>query len=285
MSVVRAKSLNGPMIRSIQEWYSLAPPKKPLIQWKDFRSAKELAQAWLRSSSPAMPVEYSELLRSHELTRNFVVENAFAEAKIRIDEFRNPRNSDMVVIGKSKRHPILLAIEAKADEEYADRIEDELKGLTANSNKPERVERLTAAVFARSVDQYVMSIRYQLLHSLAATAIEARKHQAKLGVLLIHEFISLKLDFEKVTENASDLKTFVRMVPGWENEVIVTGKLLPPIRLTGNKHVPNDQLVTIGKARTLIPLDAEGREQAAAGFIRRERQFLVPSPSTLAQID
>jgi len=39
---------------------------------------------------------------------------------------------------------------------------------------------------------------------LAVTAIKAKEH-AWLGVLLIHEFISFKLDFDKVRANPSTL--------------------------------------------------------------------------------
>lgn len=282
--LIRAKSYDGAVIRCVQEWRELAPPKKPLIQWQDFHSAKELAQAWLREGSPAMPYEYSTLLQSHVITRRFKPECAIAEVEIRIDEFYGPRNSDLVVIGTANRHPIVLAVEAKADEEFAKTVGREMLGLPMTSNKPERIARLVAAVLNRSLDAHVSTLRYQLLHSLAATAIKAKEHGAKLGVLLIHEFISLKLDFDKVAANASDLKSFVRTVPGWEQQTIKTGKLLPPVMLKGNKDVPNDQLVTIGKVRTLIPHDAEERERLPAGFNSRSRQFLVPSPSTLPQV-
>lgn len=280
-SLVRAKTINGRPIHNLDAWYKFAPPKKPKIQWKDFRSAKELARAWLRGSTPEMPVEYSKLLSSLGLTSGFIPEVAIAEVEIRIDQFGGPRNSDLIVFGHSKKQPILLAVEAKADEGFAEPIADELEDLPEASNKPERVDRLVEAVLNRDVDDHVRTLRYQLLHSLAATAIEARNHKAKLGVLLIHEFISLSLDFEKVTTNASDLKAFVRTIPDWENETIVTGRLLHPIMLRGNKHVPGDQPVTIGKVRTLIPLDAEGRRQVPAGYDSKGRQFLVTSPATV----
>lgn len=283
-TLIRAKKPAGTAIRDLDEWYAYAPPRKPKQQWKDFRSAKELARSWLRDGSPSMPIEYSELLHSLTLTRRFEPEFAIAEVEIPIDEFFGPRNSDLVVIGMAGRHRIVLAVEAKADEEFAKTVAGEMQGLPTRSNKPERVARLVTAVLNRSLNAHVNTLRYQLLHSLAATAIKAKEHGAKLGVLLIHEFISLKLDFDKVAANASDLKSFVRTVPGWEQQTIVTGKLLPPIMLKGNKDVPNDQLVTIGKVRTLIPHDAEERERLPAGFNSRSRQFLVPSPSTLPQV-
>ena len=37
---------NGVTIRTIEDWEKLAPPKSK-IHWKDGRSAKEVARAWL----------------------------------------------------------------------------------------------------------------------------------------------------------------------------------------------------------------------------------------------
>ena len=221
-----------------------------------------------------MPVEYSQLLESSKQTQGFRTTIAFAEAEIAIDGFSGPRNSDMVVVGEAKEGRVCLAVEAKADETFAKTIKDELLGLSEASNKPNRISNLANAIFQRDLDEHVMTIRYQLLHSLAATAIESRRQNARLGVLLIHEFISLNLDFEKVARNAFDLKTFAKTIPGWENESVATGKLLPPITLRGNQYVPSDRLVTIGKIRTLIPLDADEREKVRAGYDTTSRQFV-----------
>ncbi len=171
--LIRAKIIDGPAIRSLNEWLRLAPPKQKEKHWKDYRSAKELGQSWLRNRVPAMPIESSELLRSHKITVGFRPAAGIVEAETKIDEFGGPRNSDIVVLGDSTAGRILLAVEAKADEEFAKPIADELKALEATSKKPERVKRLTAAVLNRDVDFHVQSLRYQLNHALAATAIEA----------------------------------------------------------------------------------------------------------------
>lgn len=274
---VLAKSENGHRINSVETWLQYGGPKKGSKQWKEFRSALELARSWLRDDVPAMPVEYSHLLKTRRETRGFNPTLGLAEVEIAFDDLKPPRNSDMVVIGESKEGRAVLAVEAKADEPFAKLVSDELKDLAKTSGKPERIRRLAAAVLNREVDDHVRSLRYQLLHSLAATAVEARKHQANVGVLLIHEFISLTLNFDDFTRNANDLKTFVNSIPGWEHEQLATGRQLPPIMLTGNEHIPNDQLVTIGKVRTLIPLTADSREMPALGFDKKSHQFLAGS--------
>jgi len=47
---------NGVTIRTIEDWEKLAPPKSK-IHWKDGRSAKEVARAWLEVSDPELPPE------------------------------------------------------------------------------------------------------------------------------------------------------------------------------------------------------------------------------------
>lgn len=279
--VVHAGAIDGTLIRSIDDWKQHAGPVGGAAHWQDYRSAKELAVSWFRSGSLTMPVEYTELLNQCNLTAEFQPSFGIAEMKIRLDEFPGPRNSDLVVVGTSKGQTVLLAIEAKADEEFAGLIGDELKGLPNDSNKPERIERLANAVFKSPINDHVKNLRYQLLHSLAATAIEAKKQNASVGVLLIHEFISLPLDFEKVTRNANDLKAFVQSVPDWRDAQLTTGKLLPPIPLYKTEDCPSGQLVTIGKVRTLLPLNSGNRKQPLAGYSTSTRQYLDnPSPES-----
>ena len=54
---------HGVAIRSLDEWFLHAPPKKP-TQWQDGRSAKDAATAWLAVSSPKLPLEVESLLTS-----------------------------------------------------------------------------------------------------------------------------------------------------------------------------------------------------------------------------
>jgi hypothetical protein len=40
---------SGHEILSVEDWFSYTPPKKRELQWKDRRSAKELAQSWFKT--------------------------------------------------------------------------------------------------------------------------------------------------------------------------------------------------------------------------------------------
>jgi hypothetical protein len=43
----------GDVIRSLEDWEALAPPASA-THWKDGRSAKALAKAWMDGSGPAL---------------------------------------------------------------------------------------------------------------------------------------------------------------------------------------------------------------------------------------
>ena len=43
---------SGHEILSVEDWFKYAPPKKGELQWKDKRSAKELAQSWFQKRHP-----------------------------------------------------------------------------------------------------------------------------------------------------------------------------------------------------------------------------------------
>ena len=57
------RSQDGKPIRSVEDWFRFAPPKRGAEQWRDGRSAKELARAWFRCPEASPPAELNRLLR------------------------------------------------------------------------------------------------------------------------------------------------------------------------------------------------------------------------------
>lgn len=55
---------NGHEIRTVDDWFQYAPPMGRQIQWRDGRSAKELAKAWCSGLEPTVPTELVQLLRT-----------------------------------------------------------------------------------------------------------------------------------------------------------------------------------------------------------------------------
>jgi hypothetical protein len=80
--------------------------------------------------------------------------------------------------------------------------------------------------------------------------IEAKNRGADQAVFVVHEFISDKVEQDKVDQNAADFERFVRTFPRWEESTVRPGTLIGPIQVPGGKFVPGDIPILIGKATT-----------------------------------
>lgn len=246
-------SRSGQQIRSVDDWFCFAPPKKGSDHWKDGRSAKELARAWFRTGSPKCPVDLDALLKSHPSTADCVIETAFPEMTTRLDHFHGGgRNHDLILLGHNKDHKILISIEAKADETFGRLIHDELTPKNPHSRTPDRIRLLATSIFGRPIDTALEDLRYQLLYGLAGTLIEAKNQQATLAVFVIHEFISSHTNSTKVNLNDMDFRKFIQSLPGCSGTIVTLDKFAEGIKIPGGQYVPTNIPVLIGKIKSKI---------------------------------
>lgn len=242
----------GIPIHSVEDWFRLAPPKKGIKHWKDGQSAKELAKAWFKTGVPRVPEDLKALFQSHPATQYLVIEIGIPEMATHLDNFGGEqRNHDLILVGHVGGIRTLVAVEAKADEEFGLAIQEYRTSKLGTSSKvPERVDLLLGSIFGRPIDEELGRLRYQLLHGLGGALIEAKGQGAAQAVFVVHEFISDKINQDKVDRNAADFERFVRTFPGWEETTIRAGTLIGPIQVPGGKFVPRDIPVLIGKATT-----------------------------------
>ena len=106
---------NGQRLSTLEEWFDVAGPKGGDLHWKDGRSAKESAGSWL-AAAPALPAEIASTLSSHADIGRFCDWRAEPEAQVSIDDFRGPPNVDVLLVGSDSNGPVVVAVEAKADE-------------------------------------------------------------------------------------------------------------------------------------------------------------------------
>ena len=109
---------DGRRLTTLEEWHSYTPPKRKL-HWKDGRSAKENARLWL-SAAPDLPSGIVELLlRASGSVGTLRSWSAEPEAKVSFDAVeREPANLDGLVQAKDKNGPVVIGVEAKADEPF-----------------------------------------------------------------------------------------------------------------------------------------------------------------------
>jgi hypothetical protein len=245
-------SATGVQITTLDDWHAHAPPKDPVLHWKDGRSAKELARAWCGDGQPAMPSELAELLEAHSATASFSPELAIPELVTRLDRFRGePRNHDLVVVGARDGQRVLLGIEAKAYEPLGKRI-GEIRPNSTRSKQLERLDLLARAILGRPVDATIAQLRYQLLTGIAGTLIEARRRQATAAVFIVHVFHSAATRPTAVAHNAAALEDLLITMGGTHAAHSPAGWLTDPLTVPGGPFVPGDLPISIGTLTTNI---------------------------------
>jgi hypothetical protein len=245
---------NGHDIGSVDEWFKWAPPKGGASQWKDQRSAKELAQSWLRTGKPEPPAELTSLL-GRFFGSGIGFEEAFPECGVRLDEFGGEsRNCDLVVVCQNGAQRIVISIEAKADEHFGEQYVGAYydSKLGSSSNVPKRIEQLSRALFGRAPDKQIRRLRYQLVHAAAAALIAAEQHHAGSAIFLVHSFLSDGLSRQKLNQNKYDCARFIRAFPGLAGAEIRADRILGPVFVPGGGFVKPSISLYFGKIATYL---------------------------------
>jgi len=244
----------GHEIRSVDDWFKYAPPKMGARHWKDGRSAKELAKSWFRKEF-ASPPEELRLLVEMAFGTGIVFDEAKPECIIELDDFRGEhRNCDLVVLCTVGTQRIVINIEAKADEPFGDSVVGAYydQKLNSSSNVPKRIEGLSTALFGKTPDALIRSLRYQLVHSTAATLIEAAASKAELGLFLVQEFYSPSLSGVKLQQNRADWAAFVRAFPELSTADVQKIQILGPISVPGGRRVPKSISLYLGSFVSMV---------------------------------
>ena len=234
-------------IRTLEEWRQAMPPRLRNRQWREGRSAMELARAWVGKGAVAVPEEVWQILESSRDFAGAELLDGRPEEETRLDDFRgNSRNADLLLTGRLQGEPVVIAVEAKADESFGPTIGEYLaeKEQVERSNAPARMRQLSAAVFGTEPEE-IGDLRYQLLHAVAATLIAAAERRAQKALFLVHEFPAAG-DPVRLERNAADLAAFVRRLGGDADGP--SGRIVGPFEVPGGGRVPDDVQLFVGKA-------------------------------------
>src|SRR5688500_12127387 len=231
----------GERIGSLEEWASLAPPAGREKQWREGRSAMELARRW---AAGILPEEVRQVLESHAAFREFEPREAWAEHRTALDSYGgNTRNHDLLLVGRCGDEPAIVDIEGKADESFGSLVGKQLvRARQARLEKPgsmalTRVEELCHAVLGTRAED-ASDLRYQRIYSVAGAVIAAQEHGAKRAAWIVHGFGGGPVSAHALKRNARDLATFVGRLSGEGGLVeVAPGTLLGPWRLPGGGRV------------------------------------------------
>lgn len=244
-------------IQTVDQWFTLAPPRGGSDQWVDGRSALECARASCGGDVPAVPGELANLIASHRDTIGSVIRSVTPEHRVRFDKLRGePRNADIVALADHPAGLVAITIEAKADEPFDLRVREVLNDLVTKiaadqpTNGIARIQQLAASLLPTVVPNTsrLGDLRYQLLTGLAGTTAFAIEQKAQRALFLVHEFITAVTDDAKHERNRQDLGAFVARLTSGEVQSLEPGQLVGPISLPGRPLFPNVPAVYIGKA-------------------------------------
>lgn len=258
---------SGQCIECVDDWFHFAPPKGGLRHWKDGRSAKELARAWVGAGNVSIPSELLEILTSHPDTSSPDFVCAEPEALIRFDTRRGEvRNADLAISARANSVPIAITIEAKADEPFDDLISNTLANAVDRFIESgvgeglERVRDLAKSLLPASKGlPRLKDLRYQLLTAAAGSLAWASKIGAPRAVMIIHEFQTNSTSMHNLERNARDLDSFVKRLASGHVDRAQHGKLLGPFRVPGDPLFPKAASLYIGKITSLASApDATG---------------------------
>jgi len=222
--VFRLINTQGNYITNLDDW----PEPKNMSQWEDGRSAKEFARFWTETHScGSVPSDYLKLLEKGFPGIKFQGGRPECSTSLPPRGSRGPRVHDLHLWGTWLSGSLTVCVEAKADELFDETISqykvNAKQKLESNpqSRQKERLEDLLDIVWGvRKPTESQSSLRYQLLHALVGTAIQALidirvagNASSGTGVLLIHVFETDKTERHKLEKNQRDLERFVHELP------------------------------------------------------------------------
>ena len=193
------------------DWLIAAPPQKGLAQWKDGKSAKELAKyATLgkkafnnlinRVIKDCYGIKVKSLTGEPEATTNLPFSTS------------GPRQHDLLL--HDDNNEIVIGIEAKVDEPFGDKSiykENE----NASESKSKRIKWLLNTLLPPQYqdinNENVKDIGYQLFTGVAGTLLEAYRRKAQKCIFLV---ISLHEANENNLDNENAFNGFVRIICG-----------------------------------------------------------------------
>ncbi|MCA1699040.1 MAG: hypothetical protein LC790_09130 [Actinobacteria bacterium] len=202
-------------IQSVDEWGEHAGPASR-EHWKDGRSAKELANAWIGGDGPDALIA---LLNTRPETANLRIEEAVAEAQVGFDSYPGgKRNHDLLIRGQTAGGAIIIGLESKADETFGETIKSYASKSAAKrasqkpTNAPERLKGLFEDIAGSSLTekQAFGDLRYQLFSAVAGTLAAAAADD--MAVFIVHEFVTHLTTPRKRVANKQALADFVEAI-------------------------------------------------------------------------
>jgi len=210
--------------RDIECWRGLlADPQK---QWKEKRSAYELAHSWeakdVRKSPRGLPAKVAAVLDTSPRMEGAVLLIGLPEHKVGLPGRGHASQTDLWALLRVGSSLVSMAVEAKAGETLGPVVAKWLDH--SSSGRRARLDAIREYLGLEQAD--LDPIRYQLLHRAASAVLEARRFGASAALLAVQSFA--REDREK---SLDDVRAFARLYEAEVEEdrvaVLSTGSGIP----------------------------------------------------------
>ena len=200
-------------IKTITEWHEKCHPVKKDIQWKDKRSAKELARYWTEG-----PIsDFINFLHSYGY--KFDSYKGYPEFGTKFDSYNGDRKNDLVIVPDNNE--FFCSIEGKADESFGektflDQITIAVTATKKNSDSDQipRIMELYGKYFLYNKE--CLNLYYQLTYWFAGTIAETKRRGISKAVMIVQIFDSESLDSKKKQVNQQSLNKLVSIISNGE---------------------------------------------------------------------
>ena len=166
-------------------------------QWRDCRSAKELAKAWW--GAQYFPVNIRRRLDNTVEWKDAEIVEAIFEHKTDLGTPGRASQTDLLVLARSPMGMGIIAVEGKANESFGKTVETWLRPASTGdrssqevndaASSPTKLVRLKSLCATLNLDpKDTLNLRYQLLHRSAAAIIEAKRFDCTRALVLVHRF-------------------------------------------------------------------------------------------------
>ena len=195
---------------SPQDWQRfLTEPEK---QWRSGYSARELAIAWEKANG--FPSEFQAGFKkiADANLQNLEMLLAIPEYQVALPGGGRASQNDLFVLARTENQGLVaMMVEGKVAEPFGPKLSKWLQN--ASKGKQQRLKYLCAELGLP--DQLPGEIGYQLLHRTASAIIEAKRFNARYGMMIVHSFSAAHKWFE-------DYQAFLKLfgITGAVNEVV-----------------------------------------------------------------
>jgi hypothetical protein len=190
----------------------------PSRQWRQGRSAFELAIAWEAASHTArgLPPTVVAVLDTVPEFEGSQLLLGVPEHQVALDGGGHASQTDLWALLRSPGVLTSVAVEGQAGEGFDKPVTEWLRGAPTGSGKPDRLKQLCRVLGITEAQAH--ACRYQLLHRTAAAILEAQRFGIDQALLLVQSFVP-------DPESLADFRCFAEQLgaSGSENAVVPAG--------------------------------------------------------------